>query len=139
ARCSGAAGAAQANLRVSLYGVVAAAALALAWELAKGDTRARELGPVALPLAAFAGWGGLTLAWSQDLRQGAIELLAFYLPFGLLTVCLARLPWRREWLGYVWALLAAMAVVFAAIGVYQYEVRDIFWNPKVSVDNAYAP
>jgi O-Antigen ligase len=29
--------------------------------------------------------------------------------------------------------------VFAAIGIVQYEERDIFWNPKVIVDNAYAP
>ena len=88
-------GSTQANLLVPLYGVVAAAALALAWELVRGDTRARELGPVALPLAAFVAWGGLSLAWSQDVRQGAIELLAFYLPFGLLAVALARLDRRR--------------------------------------------
>jgi putative inorganic carbon (hco3(-)) transporter len=132
-------GSTQASLLVPMYGVVAAAALALGWQLLRGDERSRELGPLAWPLAAFVLWSGLTLAWSQDLRQGAIELLAFYLPFGLLAVCLARLPWQREWLGYVWALLAGMAVVFAAIGVYQYETRDIFWNPKVSVDNAYAP
>jgi putative inorganic carbon (hco3(-)) transporter len=132
-------GSTQASLLVPMYGVVAAAALALGWQLLRKDERSRELGPLAWPLAAFVLWSGLTLAWSQDLRQGAIELLAFYLPFGLLAVCLARLPWQREWLGYVWALLAGMAVVFAAIGVYQYETRDIFWNPKVSVDNAYAP
>jgi O-antigen ligase len=32
-----------------------------------------------------------------------------------------------------------MAVVFAIVGLYQYETRDIFWNPKVLVGNAYAP
>jgi O-antigen ligase len=32
-----------------------------------------------------------------------------------------------------------MAVIFAAVGVYQYETRDIFWNPKVRIGNAYAP
>src|SRR3954462_1508881 len=32
-----------------------------------------------------------------------------------------------------------MALVFAVIGILQYESRDIFWNPKVRVDNAYAP
>ena len=81
-------GSTQANLLVPLYAVVAAAALALAWQLLRGDTRSRELGPVALPLAAFVAWGGLSLAWSQDVRQGSIELLAFYLPFGwpLLTL-----------------------------------------------------
>jgi O-antigen ligase len=94
---------------------------------------------LALPLALFVLWSGVTMIWSQDARQGAIELLAFYLPFGLLALELARLPWRREWLGWLWALLAAMAVVFAVIGIYQYETRDVFWNPKVLVANQYAP
>jgi O-antigen ligase len=132
-------GSTDANLLVPMYGVVAAAALALAWQLLRGDDRSRELGPLSLPLAAFVLWSGLTLAWSQDLRQGAIELLAFYLPFGLLALVLARLPWSREWLGATWILLAGMAVVFAAVGVYQYATRDVFWNPKVLVGNAYAP
>jgi O-antigen ligase len=132
-------GSTQASLLVPMYGVVAAAALAFAWQLLRRDERARELGPLALPLAAFVLWSGLSLAWSNDLRQGAIELLAFYLPFGLLAVTLARLPWQREWLGATWVLLAGMAVVFALIGIYQYETRDVFWNPKVLVGNAYAP
>src|SRR5439155_1710223 len=139
ARISVTVGSTQANLLVPLYGVVAAAALALAWELAKGDTRARELGPVALPLAAFAGWGGLSLAWSQDLRQGAIELLAFYLPFGLLAVSLARLDWRRRWVVALFAELAAMGLIFAVVGIEQWINRDIFWSPKVLVGNIYAP
>ena len=32
-----------------------------------------------------------------------------------------------------------MALVFAVIGVEQYLTRNIYWNPKVKVDNAYAP
>jgi O-antigen ligase len=32
-----------------------------------------------------------------------------------------------------------MAVAFAAIGVFQWVTRDVFWNPKVIVGNAYAP
>ena len=35
--------------------------------------------------------------------------------------------------------LVLMALVFAVIGIVQYETRNIFWNPKVRVDNAYAP
>ena len=134
-------GSTDANLLVPLYGVVAAAALALGWQLLHEKTARSEaeLGPLALPLAAFLAWSGLSLVWSQDVRQGAIELLAFYLPFALLAVALARLPWRREWLSAVWVLLAGMAVVFAVIGVYQYATRDVFWNPKVRVGNAYAP
>ena len=52
-------GTTNANLLVPLYGVVAAAAIALAWELLHGDERARELGPLAWPLALYTGWTGL--------------------------------------------------------------------------------
>lgn len=132
-------GSTEANLLVPMYGVVAAAALALAWELVEGDTRARELGRVAWPLAAFVGWTGLSMLWTGDVRQGAIELLFFFLPFGLLTVALARLPWSRLLALGLLVELTAMAVAFALIGIYQYETRDVFWNPKLLVSNTYAP
>ncbi len=32
-----------------------------------------------------------------------------------------------------------MGLAFALIGVWQYLTRNIYWNPKVKVDNAYAP
>ena len=132
-------GSTEANLLVPMYGVVAAAALLLAWELWQGDARVRELGPVAWPLAAFVGWGGLSMIWTQDVRQGAIELLFFYLPFGLLAVALARLRWSRLIALGLLVEVTAMAVIFAAIGIYQYEARDLFWNQKLLVSNAYAP
>src|SRR4029077_13292275 len=87
----------------------------------------------------FVGWEGLTLLWTRDVRQGAIELLFFVLPFGLLAVALARLPWSRTWVLVLYVQFALMALVFAVIGIVQYETRNIFWNPKVKVDNAYAP
>jgi hypothetical protein len=132
-------GSSQANLLLPLYGVVAVAAVALAWELFGEEPRHRELGPVANPLALFVGWEGLSLLWSKDVRQGAIELLFFVLPFGLLAVALARLPWSRAWLLTLYVQLVVMALAFALIGIWQYQTRNIFWNPKVKVDNAYAP
>jgi hypothetical protein len=132
-------GSTQANLLLPLYAVVAVAAVALAWELFGEDARVRELGPLAWPLAVFVGWDALSLAWSEDVRQGAIELLFFVLPFGLLAVALARLVWSRAWVLTLYVQLALMGLVFAVIGIVQYETRNIFWNPKVKVDNAYAP
>ena len=127
------------NLLLPLYGVIGGLALSFAWELVRGDDRARELGPVAWPLAAFVLWAGLSMAWTVDVRRGAIFLGAFVLPFGLLAIGFARLPWRGKWLTWLWGGLVAMALVFAAVGGYQWLTRDVFWNPSVKVFNAYAP
>ena len=91
-------GSTQANLLLPLYAVVAVAAL---W-LSRGSSTARSRSP-----ASSARWPGRSppssagtgsgLLWSQDVRQGAIELLFFVLPFALLAVVLARLPWSRTW------------------------------------------
>ncbi len=127
------------SLLLPLYVVVAGAAIALAWRLLQDDGRSRELGPLAWPAAAFVAWVGLSLAWAEDLRNGAVDLAAFYLPFGLLALVLARLPWSRRWLVALAAQLAVMALIFAGIGIYQWATRDVFWNPNVIVGNAYAP
>ena len=132
-------GSTQANLLLPLYAVVAVAAIAFAWQLAGDDRRVRELGPLSWPLGLFVGWEGLTFLWTKDVRQGAIELLFFVLPFGLLAIALARLPWSRSWVLALYVQFALMGLVFAVIGIVQYETRNIFWNPKVRVDNAYAP
>src|SRR6187397_1187371 len=127
------------NLLLPLYGVIAGLALALAWALVRGDDRARELGPVAWPLAAFLGWSGLSMLWAVDVHRGSILLGAFLLPFGLLAVGFARLPWRGRWLTWLWAGLVGTALFYAGVGGYQWFTRDVFWNPSVKVFNAYAP
>lgn len=127
------------NLLLPLYAVIAGLALSLAWALLHGDERTRELGPVALPVAAFVLWTGLTMVWTVDVRRGAILLGAFVLPFGLLAIGFARLPWRGRWLTWLWSGLVATALAYAAVGGYQWVTRDVFWNPSVKVFNAYAP
>jgi len=94
---------------------------------------------VAWPLAAFLGWSGLSMLWAVDIHRGSILLGAFLLPFGLLAVGFARLPWRGRWLTWLWAGLVGTALFYAAVGGYQWFTRDVFWNPSVKVFNAYAP
>jgi O-antigen ligase len=132
-------GSTEAKLLVPMYLVAGAAALALAWRLFWEDGRARELGPLAWPAGLLVGWLGITFLWADDLREGAIELLFFILPFGLLAVALARTAWRRQDVLLLLVQLLGMALVFAAIGLYQWFTRDVFWNPGVEVSNAYAP
>jgi O-antigen ligase len=130
----------KANLLLPLYLVVGSLAVALGWQLVvRRDARDRELGPVALPLAAFVAWTGLTLLWTVDLHEGSIFVAAFVLPFGLLALGFARLPWRGRFITWLWVGLVGTALLYASIGVYQWANRDIFWNPKVIVGNAYAP
>ena len=128
-----------ANLLLPLYAVVASLVVALGWQLLRGDDRDRELGPIALPLAAVVAWTGLALLWTDDLRIGAIFLAAFVLPFGLLAVGFARLPWSRRALLGLYGALVATALAYAGVGLYQWATREVFWNPKLRVDNAYAP
>ena len=129
----------EASLLLPLYVVVTGGTLALGWQLVREGPRSRELGPLAWPLAAFLAWVGISLVWSDGVRLGAVSLLAFYLPFGLLALMLARLPWRRRWLDALCVQLLVMAAVFAGIGAYQWLTRDVFWNPRVIAQNAYAP
>ena len=132
-------GAEDANLLLPLYAVIAALAVALGWQLLRGDDRSRELGPIALPLAAVVAWTGLALLWTDDLRQGAIFLAAFMLPFGLLAIGFARLPWSRRAVLGLYGALVVTAMAYAGVGLYQWATREVFWNPKLQVDNAYAP
>jgi O-antigen ligase len=132
-------GSTEASLLVPLYAVVAGAALLLGWELLRDGERSRELGPLTWPLALLVAWTGLSLAWTEDLHEGAVSLFFFWLPFGLLALSLARLAWSRRWLTFLYAQVVLMALAFAVIGIYQYMTRDVFWNPKVIVGNAYAP
>jgi putative inorganic carbon (HCO3(-)) transporter len=132
-------GGSSSKLLVPLYVVVLGAAILLGWELVEGDTRFRELRLASWPLAGLIAWMGVSLAWSKDVDEGAIELLAFVVPFALLALTVSRLPWSRWGARALCAEVAVMGVVFAVVGFYQYETRDIFQNPKVITANAYAP
>jgi O-antigen ligase len=128
-----------ANLLVPLYLLIGGATLLFAWTLLRGGTAPRELGALSWPIALFIGWTGLSAAWARDMHEAAVELFFFILPFPLLALALARLPWSEVALAWLARLLVAMAVLFAAVGIWQWVTRDVFWNPKVISGNAYAP
>jgi hypothetical protein len=127
------------QLELPLYLLAVAAGVQIVLETRDGDRRSRELGPVALPLAGFVLWTGLSLLWTSDVRAGSFELLAYYLPFAVIAVGIARLNWNPRALVLLGVELVSLALVFAAVGLYQYGTRNLFWNPKVIVGNAYLP
>jgi putative inorganic carbon (hco3(-)) transporter len=127
------------QLQLPLYILAVGAGVQIVLETIGGDRRTRELGPMALPLAAYVLWNGLSLLWSNDLRAGSFELIAYFLPFAVISVGIARLPWSRRALRLLLVELVSLALAFAAIGYIQYETRNLFWNPKLRVGNAYLP
>jgi O-antigen ligase len=131
-------GHASTKLLLPLYLVILGATILLAWDLVAGDNRVRELRAAAWPLAAYLVWTGVSISWSRDVSEGAVELLAFYVPFTLLALTIARLPWSELGLRALYVEITVMAVAFAAIGFYQYDTRTIFENPKLGTSNAYA-
>ena len=127
------------QLELPLYILAVGAGVQIVLEIRAGDRRTRELGPIALPLAAFVLYTGVSLAWSSDLLAGSFELIAYFLPFSVIAVGIARLPWSARALKLLLVELVALALAFAVIGFYQYETRNLFWNPKLRVGNAYLP
>jgi len=126
------------QLLVPLYAVAAGAALLMLWELVNGDERARELGIASWPLALYLVWIGLSLGWSVDVHTAALDLLAFYVPFTILAISIARLPWQKSRVRLLYLELVAMALVFIGVGFYQYATRDISQNLKLKTINVYA-
>jgi O-antigen ligase len=125
------------SLLVPLYVVALGAAGLLLWQLVEGDDRTRELGIVSWPLALYLLWIGFSVGWSVDVHSAAIDLLAFYVPFTILAVSIARLPWRASRVRILYGELVAMALVFAVVGFYQYETKTIFQNAKLHQSNIY--
>jgi putative inorganic carbon (hco3(-)) transporter len=123
------------SLLVPLYAIALGAAGLLLWQLVDGDERTRELGIASWPLALYLVWVGLSVGWSESVHTAAIDMLAFYVPFTILAVSIARLPWQGSRARILYGELAAMALVFAAVGFYQYETRTIFQNPKLHQSN----
>ncbi|MDX6482191.1 MAG: hypothetical protein QOG85_2701, partial [Gaiellaceae bacterium] len=126
------------QLLVPLYLVAAGAGLNLLWELVQGDERSREFGRATKPLALYLLWIGVSMTWTSDIRTGAVDVIAFYLPLSILALSIARLPWEPRRLKLLYGELVAMAVVFACVGLYQYETRHIFENRKLITGNSYA-
>jgi O-antigen ligase/polysaccharide polymerase Wzy-like membrane protein len=127
----------EAFLLLPLYLVIAAAVLALAYRILRGERPAPPPFLLAIPLAAFVTLTATSFLWTWDDRAGGIALAFFVFPFtaGLATV--ARAP-LADWLPRALLVtLVALGTLFAAIGIYQAHSRTLFFGRDVEVANAY--
>jgi O-antigen ligase len=120
-----------------LYGVLAAAGVALAWRALRGSAIPRLPPVVAAPAAAFFALAALSLTWSSDVDAGANTLAFFLLPFATLLAVAGRAPMPR--LRVLAIIAVALACVFAAVGLWQAATHNLFFfSPSVEVGNAFS-
>jgi hypothetical protein len=122
-----------------LYGVLAAAALALAWQLVRGEGPARVTPKIAFPVAAFVAFASISYFWTSAPGQSRNLVEYFLLPFAVLVVVVARSPFP-DWAPRVLAVLAiALAGLFSVIGLVEEAThRLIYYTPSVEIGNAYS-
>ena len=127
----------EAFLLLPLYLVIAAAALALAYRILRGERPAPPPLLLAVPLAALVTFTATSFLWTWDERAGGIELAFFVFPFVAGLAVVARSPIARWLPRALLVTLVALGTLFATIGIWQAHTRTLFFGRDVAVANAY--
>ena len=132
------AGGSTANLLVPLYVVIGAGALA--WLVPR---LSRRLAGEPAPRAGALEWvllGSIVLysvqgIYADDSAKALQQVVFFYVPFAVLFALLRALPWTRQTLLWGGGVLVALALVFAAVGFWEFQTHRLLLNPKVIASN----
>jgi putative inorganic carbon (HCO3(-)) transporter len=130
-------GSQDAKLLLPLYGVLAAGALCTLYDLARSTEPELPPRAPAAPLAAIVALSAASLLWTVDLHQAAVTIFFFYLPFAFMWMRIAQLGWNPSGLRVAFFAQCALALLFAAVALWQEATHHVFWNPSVEVSNAY--
>jgi O-antigen ligase len=127
------------NLLVPLYLLIAAAAVAHVWREATGQGRATpsRARPIEIALALFISLYAVQSLYTNDLDTAFEQMVFFYVPFALLAKLLAEVRWTRTLLLGCGAVLLGLSLVFVGIGFWEYDRRELLWNPKVISANQF--
>ena len=127
------------NLLVPLYLVIAAGCAALTWRTLRERPPPRDdpARPLTLALAVFLVLYALQALYSKDFDTALEQVVFFFVPFALLFALLREVQWTREVVLACLGVLVVLAVVFCVIGFWEYERRELFWNPKVIAANQF--
>jgi len=131
-----------ANLLVPLYLVIGAAGLAYASERLRGHaaaTSAAERRPSRLEVALICAvvLYALQASYSPDFDKALENSVFFYVPFALLLKLLVAAEWSRRTLVACLWVAVGLALLFAAVGFYEYATRELLLNPKVIEANEF--
>jgi O-antigen ligase len=132
------AGGSTALLLVPLYVVIGAGALA--WLVPRLATRwSGEPAPRGKALE-WVLLGGLVLyavqaVYAADPSTALQQEVFFYVPFALLYALLRDVRWTGRQLAWGGGVLVGLALVFCAVGFWEFATRRLLWNPKVIASN----
>jgi putative inorganic carbon (HCO3(-)) transporter len=128
------------KLLVPLYLVIAGGTIAHALSQLQSPELPAVKRPVRLLELAIAIFIALYAAqslYSRDFDAALEQMVFFYVPFVLLFRLLAEVRWTRSRLLGCGAVLLVLALVFCVIGFWEYDRRELFWNPKVIQANEF--
>jgi O-antigen ligase len=128
------AGGSTVNLLVPLYAVIAGGAAAYGWRQLRSPpagTNQRRASLLELALALFIALYALQSLYSRDFANALEEMTFFFVPFALLFSQLRDVRWSRNLLAACLGVLVVLALGFSAIGFWEYDHRELLWNPKV--------
>jgi O-Antigen ligase len=133
------AGDASANLLVPLYLVVAAGGVAYAWERLRGEPRDGRpaAGRFEMALLAAVLLYAVQATYSSDFEQALKNVVFFYVPFALLLKLLLTVRWTRALAAACFGAVVVLALLFAAIGFWEYGTRELLWNRRVIESNEF--
>ena len=77
----------------------------------------------------------LQATYADESARALEQVVFFYVPFALLFALLRGLEWTPRRLVWGGGVLVALALVFAAIGFWEFETRQRLLNPKVIASN----
>lgn len=129
-----------ANLLVPLYLVIAGGAGAYLWRTwaaGRTDTPMARPHPLEYALGAFLALYALQATYSKDFDTALEQAVFFLIPFALLYALLREVRWSRDLVLGCVGVLAVLAIAFCGIGFWEYERRELFWNPKVIAANQF--
>jgi hypothetical protein len=124
-------------LLLPLYLVLSSAILALVYRLVRGENPAAPPLFLSLPTAAFVAFTSVSFVWTWDTHEGGIILAFFVFPFVAGFGVLARTQ-LVDWLPRALVVtLAALATLFAVVGLWEAHSRTLVFRSDLQVANAY--
>ena len=79
----------------------------------------------------------LQAIYAGDSARALEQVVFFYVPFALLFVLLRGLEWTPRRLAWGGGVLVGLALIFAAIGFWEFQTRHLLLNPKVIASNQF--